>query len=365
MTPAVSVVVPVYNLEFYIDRCLASVANQTFEQFEAIIVNDGGTDDSQLIIDEYVQKYPHIFRPYTKPNGGHGSACNFGIELARGEYIMILDGDDFIDPDTIEFMYSKATESNADLLIGNLLYIFSDHTAPYIPIPIQGEKLLSDDERGMLFRNWPTPCGRLYHRSIFADKDVKFLPGVIFADANFVPKSYLAAKNIYYVNRELYNYDITRPTQSIKQTDKRIMNIVPVLRDMLDFYKKKNAFDQNQMNLMYYVVRHCVSWIPKIRTLTGYSKKEALKEIFAVADETFDNSWVNSGIVQESFGRRAYWQLKIARTFGYAPILWGWAVTHRWYWIDARIESLLNVPLRGYRWAKRKFGTGLSRLIGG
>ncbi|MGO4400590.1 glycosyltransferase family A protein [Achromobacter sp. PAB15] len=354
MTPKISIVVPVYNLEFYIERCLSSLENQTLEGIEVLVVNDGGTDDSQLIIDEYVERRPDRFKSFMKPNGGHGAACNFGIERATGEYIMIVDGDDFLDADTSEFMYHKAQSIGADLLIGNLLYCYTGRTAPFKPLPFEGERELIGTDRDQLYRNWATPCGRIYHRSIFADPDVRLLAGVIFADANFVPKSYLVAKKIYYVDKELYNYDITRPTQSMKQTDKRILNIVPVLEDMLAFYRKKGEFEANRDHLMWYVARHCAAWITKVKTLNGYSRLKALREIFSVADKYFGSDWINSGIIAESFGPRVQKGVKIARMFNYYPIVIFWKLVSGAVRVDRGIEKVLESPLRGYRFFKRR-----------
>lgn len=360
MMPTVSVVVPVYNLEFYIERCLSSLENQTLADIEVLVINDGGTDDSQLIIDEYVGRRPDIFKSFVKPNGGHGAACNYGIDRATGEYITIVDGDDFLDADSLEFMYEKARLTGADLLIGNLLYCYTGSTAPFKPLPFEGERELGPQERDQLYKNWATPCGRLYHRSIFDDPDVRLLAAVIFADANFVPKSYLAAKKIYYVDKELYNYDITRPTQSMKQTDKRILNIVPVLEDMLAFYRKKGAFETNRTQLMWYVARHCAAWINKVKTLTGFSRSKALREILGVADRNFGDDWIKCGILEESFGRRVQKGIAVARTFQYRPIVWFWELVAGARKADHIIERLLNLPLRGYRFFKRR----LRRMAG-
>ena len=183
----------------------------------------------------------------------------------------------------------------------------------------------------------------MYHRSIFADPDVRLLAGVIFADANFVPKSYLVAKKIYYVDKELYNYDITRPTQSMKQTDKRILNIVPVLEDMLAFYRKKGEFDRNRTQLMWYVARHCTAWVSKVKTLQGYSRIHALQEIFSVVDKNFKSDWIKSGIIEESFGRGVQKKIALARMFRYCPITWFWALIPRLQRVDRGIEKLLGL----------------------
>lgn len=362
--PKISVVVPVYNLEFYIARCLESLARQTIDHLEVVVVNDGGVDDSQSIIDEYVAKYPKRFVSYIKENGGHGSACNFGIAHATGEYVMIVDGDDFLDDDSCEYMYEKIQKVGADLLIGNLMYLFADHREPYHPLNIDGERMLDANDRKALFMNWPTPCGRLYRRSMFErDPELQFLPGVIFADANFAPKSYLVAQDVYYVNKELYNYDITRPTQSLKQTDKRIMNIVPVLRDMLDYYRRKGEFEAYRNELRNYVARHCVSWLARIKVLQGYPKVQALKEVFAVADDNFGSDWLKCGVVYDSFGRKTYWQVKVIRWFGYGVLAWLWNSAHFIKKADNVIEKAFLFPLRCYQALRRRIVDRLAWLF--
>ena len=91
----VSVIVPVYNVEKYIDKCLDSLVNQTLKDIEIIVVNDGSPDDSQQVIDMYVKKYPKKIKSYIKENGGQGSARNLGLEHAKGEYISFVDSDDY------------------------------------------------------------------------------------------------------------------------------------------------------------------------------------------------------------------------------------------------------------------------------
>lgn len=110
----VSVIVPVYNVEKFIDKCLNSLVNQTLKEIEIIVVNDGSPDNSQKIIDKYVKKYPEKVQSFIKENGGQGSARNIGIVKAKGEYISFVDSDDWLDLDALEKMYSLAKKDNTD-----------------------------------------------------------------------------------------------------------------------------------------------------------------------------------------------------------------------------------------------------------
>lgn len=289
MKTAVSVIVPVYNLEFYVERCLQSVLDQRFDRpFELVVVDDGSTDESARIVEEMAQKARSPVRAFTKANGGHGSACNYGIERAAGEFILLLDGDDFLKPTVLQEMYDKAVATRADLLIGNLNYHFDAHCEPFRPLlHIPNEKTLDVHDRSRLFANWATPNARLYRRTLFADPGVRFREGIIHADVNFCPKTYVAAGTIHYVNREWYEYDLTRPTQSMKATNRKILDVIPSLRDMLEYCRKKGALDSQRYELEYYTLMHALSWIPKIARLSDYPVELALRQLFAVMDDFF------------------------------------------------------------------------------
>ena len=112
--PKISVIIPVYNVEGFIDRCIKSVVNQTLQDIEIIIVNDGSQDNSELVIKKYLNS--EKIKYFKKENGGLSSARNFGINCANGEYIAFLDSDDYIDSNMYEEMYRLAKKENADMV---------------------------------------------------------------------------------------------------------------------------------------------------------------------------------------------------------------------------------------------------------
>ena len=116
----VSVIVPVYNVENYITKCLESLVSQTLQDMEIIIVNDGSTDNSQQIIDNFVKKYPEKIKAFIKDNGGLSDARNFGIDRAIGEFIGFVDSDDYVTPTMFEQMYLLGKKNNAEMVICNL-----------------------------------------------------------------------------------------------------------------------------------------------------------------------------------------------------------------------------------------------------
>ena len=116
MNPLISVIVPVYNVEDYLISCMDSIINQTLENIEVICINDGSTDESLKILKEYEKKDERV-KVYSKQNSGQGTARNFGLENAIGEYVLFVDSDDWIDIETCEILYDVAKSKELDLLI--------------------------------------------------------------------------------------------------------------------------------------------------------------------------------------------------------------------------------------------------------
>ncbi len=347
MAPKISIVVPVYNLELYLERCLQSLVSQTLRDIEVVVVDDGSTDDSAMLIAEFAGAHPAIIKSFRKPNGGHGSACNFGIERATGEYVKFVDGDDWLDADTCEFMYERAVASDADMVVGNLRY-HRPHgeVSAHKPLDVAGEALLSRDQWNLLFDRWATPCGRIYRSALFADRTFRFLPGIIFADVNFSPKSYLLARRILYVDRELYNYDLTRPTQTAKQTDRRILDVIPSLREMLDFYVRHASFEAHRTQLLRYTLRHCLNWTSRIRTLHGYDRQRALEELWAVPEEYFGEEWAASSLLDELLDSEKVALLRSSRRLRFAPVVWAWELEEGALSGRNVVEPLVSAPAR-------------------
>ena len=113
----ISVIVPVYKAEDYLRECVDSILAQTMSDLEIILVNDGSPDNSQLIIDEYVSAYPDKVKAIAVDNGGQGRARNFGIDMARGDYLSFIDSDDYLEADAFEIMLNAADENDADIVV--------------------------------------------------------------------------------------------------------------------------------------------------------------------------------------------------------------------------------------------------------
>ena len=120
----VSVIVPVYKTEAYLEKCLDSLVNQTLSDIEIIVVNDGSPDNSQDIIDRYVEKYPQKVKGVIKENGGLSDARNYGLDFVSGEFVTFVDSDDYVELDSYEKTYNYAKENDLDVVCfgGTMIY---------------------------------------------------------------------------------------------------------------------------------------------------------------------------------------------------------------------------------------------------
>ena len=122
----VSIIVPIYNVEKYLSKCLDSLVNQTLADIEIIIVNDGSPDNSYKIVKDYLKKYPDKIKYYEKSNGGQGSARNLGLTKATGEYVGYVDSDDYVNLTMYEKMYQKAKKTDADIVMCAHTIVYED-----------------------------------------------------------------------------------------------------------------------------------------------------------------------------------------------------------------------------------------------
>lgn len=208
MKPSVSVIIPVYNVEKYIERMLESVRNQTFQQWEAILINDGSTDSSQLIIDKFTKKDKR-FRSFYKENGGVASARNMGIDLSEGDYLVFYDPDDFIPPKALQHMHNRAISSQADMIVGvmeeislgeHLIYMHSQKLA-------KQKKISSLDKH--FFGAWSI-CNKMFSADFVKSNNLKIEPLTNAEDGVFTFSALKAGARAAGCDHVAYNY-LKRP----------------------------------------------------------------------------------------------------------------------------------------------------------
>lgn len=244
-----SIIVPVYNIENYIDKCLNSLVKQTMKDFEVIVVNDGSPDNSEKIIKKYEEKYPKIIKYYKKKNGGLSSARNYGIKKARGEYICFLDGDDYVEKTTYKKMYDKISKNNLDMVICDLNYVY-DEKCVYFKVSDE-EKV--NNKRLFLTNFYPVAWNKIFKTEVI--KKFEFKSGVWFEDIEFNQKLMPFINKIGYIEEALINY-VQRDGSITYRFNNKVWDYLTNFEGIIDFYKENNIYDEYKEELEYSYVRY-------------------------------------------------------------------------------------------------------------
>lgn len=209
----VSVIVPVYNVEAYLPKCLDSLLHQTLKEIDIIVVNDGATDGSLAIAEEYHQKYENI-SVYTKENGGLASARNYGLKYASGEYIAFIDSDDWVSAEMLQTLYNTGIEENADIVVCDIEQVDEEGNGFVIP---QLDESIGNIKKAHMIAS-PGFCNRIFKKAFLERVGFRFFEGIFFEDLAVHAPLVAQAEKISYVKQGFYKYyvrqgSITRQTQ--------------------------------------------------------------------------------------------------------------------------------------------------------
>lgn len=220
----ISILVPIYNVEKYLKQCLDSLINQTLKDIEIICINDGSTDSSLDIINDYVKKDNRI-KLISKQNSGYGDSMNQGLRLASGEYIGILESDDYTEPEMFENLYNLAFENNADMAISDFYLYWTNKnklkkvnsTSKY-----PEKKLTNIKETPLLLRNKTTIWAAIYKKELLSNNNIWFLPtpGASYQDTSFRIKTISCADKIICTRKAYVHYRQDNMHSSVKSSGK-------------------------------------------------------------------------------------------------------------------------------------------------
>lgn len=254
-----SIIIPVYNVEKFLARCLDSLVNQTFNNIELIIVNDGSTDNSQAIIDQYSQKYPSIIRSFIKKNGGLSDARNFGLKHIKGDLVAFVDSDDYIDIEMYSRMVNQLEYDNSDLVICNyyteeIQQGIKKQKDAIIDKSFKKKIYTTEDKERILF--YPTACNKVFRRRLF--DDLQFPYGVTCEDLATTPRIMLNAEKISYIDKAYYYYqidNINSITNQLRRENKNANDLIIVLSDLIPWLKKHSK-GEYKSEIDYLIIEH-------------------------------------------------------------------------------------------------------------
>jgi glycosyltransferase involved in cell wall biosynthesis len=236
----VSIIVPVYNVEKFIKRCLNSLINQSLKDIEIICINDGSTDKSLQILEEFAQKDDRVII-INQDNSGVSVARNNGIDNASGEFIGFVDSDDWVDLDFYEKLYNTAKSHDADIAVGGIIRLHKYHKKYHLKL----EKEISTSDTNQKFILCDVPeksytWNKIYNREKILELNLRFEEGRIFEDVIFTPQALYHMGNLVTVPNTYYYY-WRRFNSTVAQRDKKAcIDSVYAHQKAQEFFKEKN-----------------------------------------------------------------------------------------------------------------------------
>lgn len=249
----VSIVIPVYNVEKYLRRCLDSVFRQTYSDFEVVCINDGSTDSSLAILDEYRRMYDNL-AVYTIPNGGQANARNLGVKKSQGEFICFLDSDDYIENTMLEVLVRTQQQDKCDMVICGIDRIFEDGVSKI-------EKLFKydadlDEKHTVSIYEYPkiitvvknSPFSKLIRKDVILKHNVEFPVGYIYEDFTFTHTLIATGLTISIIQDKLYKY-IVRKGSTMTSKQSRIKDMFPMYEQVVNTYKEFGIYERFKKEL--------------------------------------------------------------------------------------------------------------------
>jgi len=284
----VSVIIPVYNAEQYLRACLDSVYGQTLTDFEVIAVNDGSTDSSLSILEQYAAEHPANTVIISVENGGQGRAKNLGLDRARGDFVLNIDSDDYIAPDLLLKMVEAAETHQADTVICDFYRMTGDTCIP------ESARLTSN-----IFSAVGQCWNKLFRRSLIGS--LRYPCGLWYEDTEFSGKLMLNSRNIYFLEEPLYYYRIGHVSTMRNKNVRKNLDILQVL-DHIRCYAEENhiSFDFD-----YFVLTHVVlEAIKRVSAQSGPEVPEVLAQLRSYAHRYVPNLSASASFRSETRNRR-------------------------------------------------------------
>ena len=259
-----SIIVPVYNAEKYLDKCLKSLIDQTIDDYEIICINDGSTDRSLSVLNDYAMEYPNVIRVLSTANGGQGRARNLGIEIAKGDFIGFVDSDDWVDITMFEKLYSAVLKEDADISICRVMDCYEDHT--YITQESSDARI--EDTSSCIYN-------KIYRRTVI--DGIRFPEGLWYEDLGFGIQAITSTDKYAFVEEPLYYYRIGHTSTMTNQNAVKNLDIISIM-DIIYHYFKNNEMNMNMFD--YLLINHVlIEAIRRVSMMNTDVKKEVIKQL--------------------------------------------------------------------------------------
>lgn len=292
--PKVSVIVPFYNVEGYIEKCLQTLVNQTLQDMKIILVNDGSKDRTIEIVKRFLERYPEKIVYLEKENGGLSDARNFGIPHATGEYIAFLDSDDYVEIDMYEKMYEIAKKENSDMVECDFYWEYPDKKKQDTGKTYTGKEEMLEKVRVVAWN-------KLIKRKILEKTNIQFPKGYRYEDVEFTYKLIPFLNKVSFCNEPLVHY-VQREGSISNSQNERTKEIFDVLDHVIEFYKENDLYNKFKEQLEYVYARYafCSSFLRMVKIEDEGLKEKLLNETWERVHKNFPN-WKKNQILKKDW----------------------------------------------------------------
>ena len=268
----ISIIVPIYNAEKYLKKCIDSLLEQTKKELEIILINDGSTDNSEEIIKEYKDKRIKYFK---NKNQGIGKTRNFGIEKAEGKYIMFLDSDDYLDKTACEKMYNKVENEDLDVAICDFYKEYDNGNIEEVITPNFNTSSLKDNPD--IITEYLSPWAKIYSTEMIKKNNIKFVENLKYEDAPFVIEALCCANKIGKVD-ECLNYYLIHTNSETTVRDRRCFDILKII-DKIRKYTNDKEYLKEKIDKL------------TVRIITNYTIQQRMQKDKKVAMEFINKAF--------------------------------------------------------------------------
>lgn len=274
----ISIIIPVYNTEAYLEKCLDSIFAQTFQDFEVIVVNDGSPDNSQAIIDRYREIYPDKLVALQQKNAGQAAARNHGLQIARGEYIQFVDSDDYLHPEALETTYRIVREKQLDVLCYKAYQVRDEQLA----IPFELPFVCEDPCRKYIITE-VMAWNKLIRKNLLTDNNLFFNQGRIYEDLELIPQLALYTDKIAFLEDRLYYY-LIRSGSTMQQIryNPKITSIFPVMHALKESFTGTKFAQELEFLFIAHLLHDAT-----LRFLPFPEGEESIRKIIQIMHESF------------------------------------------------------------------------------
>lgn len=248
-----SIIVPMYNVEDYIQQCLDSLVVQTCSDYEVIVVDDGSTDNGPRIVDDMIEKYPHLIHQLHKSNGGLSDARNYAIPYAKGEYICFLDSDDYVEPTLYEKLVAKMDEG-FDVVVTNIEYFYENGSPSWVMKGLSTWNAPTISKKAILSPMFA--WNKIYKAKYFKEKGMRYPLNTWYEDIPVTTPIFATTDKIGYLDETLIHYRQREGSIMSVTKSERLKEIFGIMKDVRDSMKQLNLYDEYHDEIEYLHIEH-------------------------------------------------------------------------------------------------------------